>query len=399
MTERDNQRDRQTLAVRAGQDRSQEGEHSDPIFATSSFVFKNAAQAAARFSESEPGNVYSRFTNPTVRAFEKRLAALESASWGIATASGMSAILLLGLALLRSGDHVLSSAQVFGSTVSLFTKILPRFGIEVDFVPVSDTRTWKNALSKKTRLLFLETPSNPLCEIGDIRALAELAHNADSLLVVDNVYCTPALQRPLEMGADVVVHSATKYLDGQGRCVGGALVTNSEKIYESFFHALRTAGPSMSPFNAWLIQRGLATLPIRMEAHEKNAIAVAAFLEQHPSVDAVLYPGLPSHPQHDLAQTQMENYSGMVSVRIARGETMAAKMAKELKVFHYAVSLGHHRSLVYWIGTDELVRSSYQIEGSQLESYRKMAGEGVFRMSIGLEDPEDLCADLDQVLS
>ena len=275
MTERDSQRDRQTLAVRAGQNRTEEGEHSDPIFATSSFVFENAAQAAARFSESESGNVYSRFTNPTVRAFEKRLAALESASWGIATASGMSAILLLGLALLRNGDHVVCSAQVFGSTVSLFTKILPRFGIEVDFVSVSDTQAWKSVLSKKTRLLFLETPSNPLCEIGDIRALAELAHNANSLLVVDNVYCTPALQRPLEMGADVVVHSATKYLDGQGRCVGGALVTNNEKIYESFFHALRTAGPSMSPFNAWVFHKGLETLPLRMRVHSENAAAVA----------------------------------------------------------------------------------------------------------------------------
>ena len=388
MTERDSQRDRQTLAVRAGQDRTPEGEHSDPIFATSSFVFKDAAQAAARFSESEPGNVYSRFTNPTVRAFENRLAALESASWGIATASGMSAILLLGLALLRSGDHVVSSAQVFGSTVSLFTKILPRFGIEVDFVPVSDIRAWKSALSKKTRLLFLETPSNPLCEIGDIRALAELAHNADSLLVVDNVYCTPALQRPLEMGADVVVHSATKYLDGQGRCVGGALVTNSEKIYESFFHALRTAGPSMSPFNAWVFHKGLETLPLRMRAHSENAAALAEWLSGHAGVKRVYYPGLATHPGHQLAKAQQEGFGGIVSFEVNGDKNEAWRVIDSTRLLSITANLGDVKTTI----THPSSTTHARITAEQ----RAAAGirENLVRVAVGLESVADITADL-----
>ena len=388
MTERDSQRDRQTLAVRAGQDRTTEGEHSDPIFATSSFVFENAAQAAARFSESEPGNVYSRFTNPTVRAFEKRLAALESASWGIATASGMSAILLLGLALLRNGDHVVCSAQVFGSTVSLFTKILPRFGIEVDFVPVSDTQAWKSALSKKTRLLFLETPSNPLCEIGDIRALAELAHNANSLLVVDNVYCTPALQRPLEMGADVVIHSATKYLDGQGRCVGGALVTNNEKIHESFFHALRTAGPSMSPFNAWVFHKGLETLPLRMRAHSENAAALAEWLSGHAAVKKVYYPGLADHPGHQLAKAQQEGFGGIVSFEVNGDKTEAWRVIDSTRLLSITANLGDVKTTI----THPSSTTHARITAEQ----RAAAGieENLVRVAVGLESVADITADL-----
>ena len=388
MTERDSQRDRQTLAVRAGQDRTAEGEHSDPIFATSSFVFENAAQAAARFSESEPGNVYSRFTNPTVRAFEKRLAALESASWGIATASGMSAILLLGLALLRNGDHVVCSAQVFGSTVSLFTKILPRFGIEVDFVPVSDTQAWKSALSKKTRLLFLETPSNPLCEIGDIRALAELAHNANSLLVVDNVYCTPALQRPLEMGADVVIHSATKYLDGQGRCVGGALVTNNEKIHESFFHALRTTGPSMSPFNAWVFHKGLETLPLRMRVHSENAAALAEWLSGHAAVKKVYYPGLATHPGHRLAKAQQEGFGGIVSFEVNGDKTEAWRVIDSTRLLSITANLGDVKTTI----THPSSTTHARITAEQ----RAAAGieENLVRVAVGLESVADITADL-----
>ena len=388
MTERDSQRDRQTLAVRAGQDRTTEGEHSDPIFATSSFVFQNAAQAAARFSESEPGNVYSRFTNPTVRAFEKRLAALESASWGIATASGMSAILLLGLALLRNGDHVVCSAQVFGSTVSLFTKILPRFGIEVDFVPVSDTQAWKNALSKKTRFLFLETPPNPLCEIGDIRALAELAHNANSLLVVDNVYCTPALQRPLEMGADVVIHSATKYLDGQGRCVGGALVTNNEKIHESLFHALRTAGPSMSPFNAWVFHKGLETLPLRMRVHSENAAALAEWLSGHAAVKKVYYPGLADHPGHQLAKAQQEGFGGIVSFEVNGDKTEAWRVIDSTRLLSITANLGDVKTTI----THPSSTTHARITAEQ----RAAAGieENLVRVAVGLESVADITADL-----
>ena len=388
MTERDSQRDRQTLAVRAGQDRTAEGEHSDPIFATSSFVFQNAAQAAARFSESEPGNVYSRFTNPTVRAFEKRLAALESASWGIATASGMSAILLLGLALLRNGDHVVCSAQVFGSTVSLFTKILPRFGIEVDFVPVSDTQAWKNALSKKTRFLFLETPSNPLCEIGDIRALAELAHNANSLLVVDNVYCTPALQRPLEMGADVVIHSATKYLDGQGRCVGGALVTNNEKIHESLFHALRTAGPSMSPFNAWVFHKGLETLPLRMRVHSENAAALAEWLSGHAAVKKVYYPGLATHPGHRLAKAQQEGFGGIVSFEVNGDKTEAWRVIDSTRLLSITANLGDVKTTI----THPSSTTHARITAEQRAAAG--IGENLVRVAVGLESVADITADL-----
>ena len=388
MTERDSQKDRQTLAVRGGQDRTAEGEHSDPIFATSSFVFKNAAQAAARFSESEPGNVYSRFTTPTVRAFEKRLAGLESASCGIATASGMSAILLLVLALLRDGDHVVCSAQVFGSTVSLFTKILPRFGIGVDFVSVSDTQAWKGALSKKTRLLFLETPSNPLCEIGDIRALAELAHNANSLLVVDNVYCTPALQRPLEIGADVVVHSATKYLDGQGRCVGGALVTNNEKIYESLFHALRTAGPSMSPFNAWVFHKGLETLPLRMRAHSENAAALAEWLCGHAGVKKVYYPGLATHPGHQLAKAQQEGFGGIVSFEVNGARTEAWRVIDGTRLLSITANLGDVKTTI----THPSSTTHARITAEQRAAAG--IGENLIRVAVGLESVADITADL-----
>jgi O-succinylhomoserine sulfhydrylase len=388
MTERDSQKNRQTLAVRSGQDRTAEGEHSDPIFMTSSFVFKDAAQAAARFSESEPGNVYSRFTNPTVRAFEKRLASLESALCGIATASGMSAILLLVLGLLRDGDHVVCSAQVFGSTVSLFTKILPRFGIGVDFVPVSDTQAWKSALSKKTRLLFLETPSNPLCEIGDIRTLAELAHNANSLLVVDNVYCTPVLQRPLEIGADVVVHSATKYLDGQGRCVGGALVTNNEKIHESLFRALRTAGPSMSPFNAWVFHKGLETLPIRMRAHSKNAAALAEWLSGHAGVKKVYYPGLTTHPGHQLAKTQQEGFGGIVSFEVNGARTEAWRVIDSTRLLSITANLGDVKTTI----THPSSTTHARITAEQRAAAG--IGENLIRVAVGLESVADISADL-----
>ncbi len=388
MTEQKDPRDFQTIAVRAGQERTIEGEHSDPIFATSSFVFETAAQAAARFSESEKGNVYSRFTNPTVRAFEKRLATLESASWGIATASGMSAILLLVLASLRSGDHVVCAIQVFGSTVSLFTKILGRFGIEVDFVPLSDTRAWKNAISTKTRLLFLETPSNPLCEIGDIRTLADLAHNANSLLAVDNVYCTPVLQRPLEMGADVVVHSATKYLDGQGRCVGGALVTNNEEIYESLFRALRTAGPAMSPFNAWVFHKGLETLPLRMRMHSENANTLAEWLRGHAAVKKVYYPGLADHPGHQLAQKQQTGFGGIVSFEVHGGRNKAWRVIDSTRLLSITANLGDVKTTI----THPSSTTHARITAEQRTAAG--AGENLVRIAVGLESTADIIADL-----
>ena len=388
MTEQKDPRDCKTIAVRAGQERTIEGEHSDPIFATSSFVFETAAQAAARFSESEKGNVYSRFTNPTVRAFEKRLAALEAASWGIATASGMSAILLLVLASLRSGDHVVCAIQVFGSTVSLFTKILGRFGIEVDFVPLSDTRAWKNAISTKTRLLFLETPSNPLCEIGDIRTLADLAHNANSLLAVDNVYCTPVLQRPLEMGADVVVHSATKYLDGQGRCVGGALVTNNEEIYESLFRALRTAGPAMSPFNAWVFHKGLETLPLRMRMHSENANTLAEWLRGHAAVKKVYYPGLADHPGHQLAQKQQTGFGGIVSFEVHGGRNKAWRVIDSTRLLSITANLGDVKTTI----THPSSTTHARITAEQRTAAG--IGENLVRIAVGLESTADIIADL-----
>ncbi|MDH3376420.1 MAG: aminotransferase class I/II-fold pyridoxal phosphate-dependent enzyme, partial [Gammaproteobacteria bacterium] len=264
-----------TQAVRAGQVRSAEGEHNDSIFATSSFVFRDAREAAARFAETEPGNVYSRFTNPTVRTFEQRLAALEGGGYCVATASGMGAILTLCLAVLRSGDHVIASRDLFGSTVSLFTKILAKFGIDTTFVALSDIDGWRDALQPQTKLLFLESPSNPLSEVADLAAMVELARAHGVLLAVDNVMCTPVLQRPFEYGADIVVHSATKYLDGQGRCIGGAVVARDEELYNQLFTVLRTAGPSMSPFNAWVFLKGLETLSLRMYAHSHNAMALA----------------------------------------------------------------------------------------------------------------------------
>jgi len=292
----------ETLAVRAGQHRSNEGEQCEPIFTTSSYVFQSAAHAAARFSGEEPGNIYSRFTNPTVRAFEERLAALEGGASCVATASGMSAILATCLALLKAGDHIVASRAIFGTTVMMFTNYLAKFGVETTFVDLADLDAWQSAIQSNTKLLFLETPSNPLTIMVDIKALAILAHEKDCLLVVDNCFCTPALQRPLDLGADLVIHSATKYLDGQGRCVGGAVVGDAERVGKEVFGVIRTCGPSMSPFNAWVFLKGLETLRIRMQAHSQSALRLAQWLEDQSSVERVYYPGLESHPQHDLAR-------------------------------------------------------------------------------------------------
>ena len=308
-----------TLAVRSGQQRTSELENSEPIFATSSFVFENAAQAAARFAGDEPGNIYSRFTNPTVQAFERRLAAMEGGEACVATASGMAAITSLCLALLKSGDHIVSSRSVFGTTTTLFDKYLPRFGIDTSFVDMKDLQAWKRALQNNTRLLFLETPSNPLTEIADIRALADLAHENDCLLVVDNCFCTPALQRPLDLGADLVVHSATKYLDGQGRIVGGAVVGPEQLVAGEVFAVIRSTGPSLSPFNAWVALKGLETLSLRMQAHSRQAQQLANFLLGHPRVEQVFFPGLESHPQHELARRQQRDFGGIVSFVVSGG--------------------------------------------------------------------------------
>lgn len=310
----------ETLAVRSGHVRTAEGEHSEAIFPTSSFVFGSAAEAAARFGGTQPGNIYARFTNPTVRYFQERLAALEGAESCVATSSGMSAILAVMLGLLKAGDHVVCSRSVFGTTTLLLQNIIGKFGVTFSFVELTDMVAWEAALQPNTRLLFVETPANPLTEIVDIRELADLAHRHASLLVVDNCFCTPALQRPLELGADIVVHSATKYLDGQGRALGGAVLGDKERVGKDVYGILRNGGITMSPFNAWIFLKGLETLSLRMKAHCDNAMQLAQWLTTHPNIAAVHYPGLASHPQHELAQRQQSGFGGIVSFVVNGGQ-------------------------------------------------------------------------------
>jgi O-succinylhomoserine sulfhydrylase len=382
-----------TLACRAGQVQTAELENSEPIFPSSSFCFENAAQAAARFSGAEAGNVYSRFTNPTVRNFEARLAALEQGERCLATASGMSAILSTCLALLRSGDHIVCSHSVFGTTVSLFNNILAKFGVETTFVALTDITSWRRAIKPNTRLLFLETPSNPLSEIADLSELAALAHANGCLLVVDNCFCTPALQRPLTLGADIVIHSATKYLDGQGRCVGGAVVASAELIDEKLFPFLRTAGPSMSPFNAWVFLKGLETQSLRMQRHCRNAAVVAAWLARHERVVRVYHLSLPSHPQHALARSQQDDFGGIVSFEVAGGKPAAWRVIDRVGLFSITANLGDTKSLITHPATTTHGRIT------QAERDRMGIGDGLIRLSIGLEEADDLIRDLDQALS
>ncbi len=382
-----------TLAVRAGHQRTNESEHSEAIFPTSSFVFENAAQAAARFSDQEPGNIYSRFTNPTVRTFEDRLAALEGAERCIATSSGMSAILSTCLGLLKQGDHIVSSRSIFGTTVGLFNGILSKFGVTTSFVDLKDLDAWSAAITPSTKLLFLETPSNPLTEVADIRALAELAEQKGCLLVVDNCFCTPALQRPLELGAHIVIHSATKYLDGQGRCIGGAVLGDEALIGQSVFGILRTAGTTMSPFNAWVFLKGLETLNLRMKAHCENANAIAHWLCDQPKVKQVHYPGLSSHPQHALATKQQTGYGGIVTVEIEGGKEAAWALIDQTKVFSITANLGDTKSTI----THPMTTTHWRLT----EEERQQAGisEGLIRLSIGLEDLEDLKKDLSLLMN
>jgi O-succinylhomoserine sulfhydrylase len=377
-----------TRAVRAGQHRTGEGEHSEPIFLTSSYVFASAAEAAARFSGEKPGNIYSRFTNPTVRSFEERLASLEGGESCIATASGMVAILSTALALLKAGDHVMCSRNVFGPTVLLFSNYLARFGVETTFVPLTDLGAWERAIKPNTKLLFIETPSNPLTEVADIAALAKLAHAKGALLVVDNCFCTPALQKPLALGADIVIHSATKYLDGQGRCIGGAVVGDKERVGKDVYGFMRTAGPSLSPFNAWVFLKGLETLNLRMKAHCANALEVARWLESQPTVKRVYYPGLASHPQHALARRQQSGFGGMVAFEVKGGKAAAWKVVDGVKVFSITANLGDTKSTITHPATTT--------HGRLTPEQRAEAGidDGLIRLSIGLEDVEDLKRDL-----
>jgi O-succinylhomoserine sulfhydrylase len=335
----------ETQAVRAGQKRSQENEHSEAIFPTSSFVFENAAQAAARFAGDEPGNIYSRFTNPTVRTFEERLAAMEGGERAVGFASGMAAILATMMALLQGGDHVVCSRSVFGTTTVVFEKYLKKFGVETTFVDLTDVSAWQSALKPNTRVLFLETPSNPLCEVADISELADLAHQNQCLLVVDNCFCTPALQLPLKLGADIVVHSATKYLDGQGRCIGGAVV-GREKEMEDVFGFLRSAGPTMSPFNAWVFLKGLETLSLRMKAHSESALLLAQWLEKQDGIERVHYCGLKSHPQHAIAQKQQSGFSGVLSIEVSGGRDAAWRFIDATVVHSITANLGDVKSTI-----------------------------------------------------
>lgn len=377
-----------TLAVRAGQVRTAEGEHCEPIFTTSSYVFKSAAEAAARFSDEQPGNIYSRFTNPTVRTFEQRLAAMESAESCVATASGMSAILATCLGLLKCGDHIVSSRSIFGSTTMLFTNFLAKLGIETSFVDLADIDSWAGAIRPDTRLMFMETPSNPLTELADIRQLAELAHQNDVLLVVDNCFCTPALQQPIKLGADIVIHSATKFLDGQGRCVGGAVVGPEDIVGEQVFGFLRTAGPSMSPFNAWVFLKGLETLNLRMKAHSANALELARWLEQQAPVKRVFYPGLESHAQHELACRQQSGFGGLLSFELTGGKEAGWKLIDATRLISITANLGDTKSTI----THPASTTHNRLTPEQ----REQAGiaDGLIRIAVGLEDAEDLKKDL-----
>lgn len=381
----------ETLAVRAGQERSQFGEHAEALYLTSSFVFENAAQAARRFSGEEDGNVYARFSNPTVTMFEERLAAIEGAEDCVATASGMSAIMAAVLAHLKCGDHIVASNSLFGATVQLFSNILSRSGITTTFVSHTDPAAWEAAIRPETKLFFLETPSNPLTEIADISALTAIARPRGILVAVDNCFCTPVLQRPLELGADLVIHSATKYLDGQGRVLGGA-VCGARKLTEEVFKYLRTAGPTLSAFNAWVLLKGLETLKIRVEAQAANAARLAAWLEAHPKVARVFYPGLPSHPQYALAQQQQKSGGAIVSFEVKGGRDQAWAVVDNCRLLSITANLGDTKTTITHPATTT--------HGRITPEARAAAGisDGLLRIAVGLEAVEDLQDDLERGL-
>lgn len=382
-----NEFDLETLAVRAGTVRSQFNEHSEAMFLTSSFVFENAAQAAARFGGQEPGNIYSRFTNPTVSMLQERLAALEGAEFCVATSSGMSAILACVMGLLSAGDHIVASRSIFGTTVQLFGNILKRFGVETTFVPLADPDAWEKAVQPNTRLFFVETPSNPLTEVCDIAVLADIAHKSGAWLAVDNCFCTPMLQRPLDLGADIVIHSATKYLDGQGRVLGGA-VLGSKQLMEGVYGFLRTAGPTLSAFNAWVILKGLETLKIRMDAHSRNALELAQWLEVQPWVERVYYPGLPSHTQHALAMKQQKTGGGIVAFDVKGGKDAAWRLVDATRMVSITANLGDTKTTITHPATT--THSRVTVEARTAAGI----GDGLLRVAVGLESVEDIKADL-----
>ncbi len=376
-----------TLAVRAGQMRTPEGEHGEAIFPTSSYVFSSAAEAAATFGGDRDGNVYSRYTNPTVRTFEERLAALEGGEACAATASGMSAIYALCIAHLQAGDHMICSRAVFGSTTVLLEKFLRKFNVEITYVDLLDLDAWQGAVQENTKLLFLESPSNPLTEVADLRAISEIARSVGALFAVDNCFCTPAAQLPLALGADLVVHSATKYIDGQGRCLGGAVI-GSHELIEPVIGVLRSAGPTMSPFNAWVFLKGLETLSLRMKAHSENALALAQWLEEHPKVAKVNYCGLPNHPQYELAKSQQRLFGGVLSFEVAGGREEAWKVVDATRMISITANLGDTKTTITHPGTTTHGRLS--------DEQRDEAGisQALLRISVGLESVEDIKRDL-----
>ena len=376
-----------TQAIRAGSLQSEFGENSEAIFLTSSYVFDSSSQAAARFAGNEPGNIYSRFTNPTVTMFQDRLAALEGSEACVATSSGMSAILATIMGLCSAGDHIVASRSIFGTTVQLFSNILKRWGLEVTFVSLTNLNEWEDAIQKNTKLFFVETPSNPLTEVTDIKALSKIAHQKDIKLVVDNCFCSPALQRPLLFGADIIIHSATKYIDGQGRCLGGAVLADKKTI-EPIYQFLRTAGPTMSAFNAWVFLKGLETLSIRMDAHSKNALHLASWLESQSQVDRVYYPGLASHPHHKLALTQQKTGGAIMSFEVKGGQKEAWSLIDSTRLISITANLGDVKSTITHPATTTHSRVSPE--------ERQKAGikDNLVRIAVGLEDIEDLKADL-----
>lgn len=377
-----------SLAVRAGQIRTQECEHAEAIFPTSSYVFDSAAQAAARFAGQEPGNIYSRFTNPTVRTFEQRLAALEGAEACVATSSGMAAVLSVCMGTLKAGDHIVCSESVFGNTTALLNNFMAKFGVETTYVKLVDPAAWAAAIRPNTRLLYLETPSNPQMELADIQASAALAHANGALLVVDNCFCTPALQRPLALGADLVVHSATKYIDGQGRCIGGAVLGSKELVEKDVFTFLRNAGPTMSPFNAWVFLKGLETLALRMKAHSAAALELAQWLETHPAIERVNYPGLESHPQHALALRQQSDFGGVLSFVVRGGQAAAWQVIDAVRMISITGNLGDAKTTITHPATTT--------HGKLSVEQKLSAGivDGLIRVSVGLEDIADIRRDL-----
>ena len=381
-----------TRAIRAGHVRTPEGEHSEPIFPTSSFVFDSAEQAAARFGGDEPGNIYARFTNPTVRTFEQRLASLEQGEACVATASGMSAILATFMGLCAAGDHIVSSRSVFGTTRVLFDKYLSKFGLQTDYVPLTDLAAWEAAIKPNTKALFLETPSNPLNEIADLAALSALAKQHDCLLIVDNCFCTPALQQPLLLGADIIIHSATKYIDGQGRCVGGAVVGDAQRVGEEVYGFLRSAGPTMSAFNAWTFLKGLETLDLRMKAHSANANQLAHWLQQQKKVTQVFYAGLESHPGHQLAKQQQSDFGGIIAFEVEGGQAAAWKLINATQFISITANLGDTKTTITHPATTTHGRVSVEARAESGIS------DGMIRLSVGLENVEDIQQDIQRGL-